>query len=401
MEDNTEGQLTDAKVAETQSEIPPESTGESDPPTKLQSAPPITISEKPQTSEPEPAALKSNIVPQFQTSKSNPIVKKGVLRNPVAHRPLKAPTARPLPFHMRQLKSPTYDSSKNLNLSMDAGHNPQKYVHKLHKTVSVDTGKDAIQKINASRRYDLSIQAAAADGSMDSISSDFDNSTSDQLDDLSQKQKPSASVLPFNMRNLKSPTYDSSTQLSHAFDPDHDVDNYHHGPDNTNVALKRKKATSPPMQAMRKQITQRNKIKMSEDSSPEPTSTSPELETEPTSPDDSQPYDDEKDDPFDISDEEEEKKEEASIPKKPKASSNVLPIHANVPRAKSAPVRKKPFDMNSLKSPTYDSSTQLSQAFDPRHSFQKYKHGQDRSVKVETKKPLSLQQMMMKRRNLN
>jgi len=58
------------------------------------------------------------------------------------------------------------------------------------------------------------------------------------------QQKKSPAIKPFNLRNLKSPKYDSSNQLNKGFDPNHKYDHYGHGP-HSNVRTNINQRTSP------------------------------------------------------------------------------------------------------------------------------------------------------------
>jgi len=248
------------------------------------------------------------------------------------------------------LKSPTYDSSNQLNKGFDPNHKFENYGHGLNAKVRLEHQQQPLRKqittrspgsagaaaVNVLKKSDISEKPKR----VEEDAAEDDSSDLEEEENVQAKPTPkitvnkkSPNIKPFNMMSLKSPTYDSSNQLNKAFDGEQ------HGqvkPLSLGAQMMRKKIHKRPNSAPKKQFVQSQ--------------------------------------PASASKKEEEVKAKPVISDVPKLDPNSL----------NRPKPKFPFSLKNLKSPTYDSSTLLNQAFDPNHKFEDYAHGT--TDKVELKK---------------
>jgi len=266
---------------------------------------------------------------------------------PIA-RPKKTPQIKP--FSLLNLKSPTYDSSNQLNKGFDPNHKFEHYGHGLNAKVRLEQIQQPLRKqiatrspgsagaaVNVLKKSDVSEKPKKVEeDAAEDDSSDLEEEEEVQAKPIPKLtvNKKSPKIKAFNMMSLKSPTYDSSNQLNKAFDGEQ------HG---------KVKPLSLGAQMMRKKIHQR------------PNSNAPKkqfVQSQPAS----------------------ASKKEEEVKAKPVATD----VPKLDPKSLNRPKPKFPFSLKNLKSPTYDSSTLLNQAFDPNHKFEDYAHGT--TDKVELKK---------------
>lgn len=302
-------------------------------------------------SEDSGSGVTDNVAGETMTdAKTNVSSKPASKINPIA-RPKKTPQIKP--YSLLNLKSPTYDSSNQLNKGFDPNHKFENYGHGLNAKVRLEQQQQPLRKQITTRSPGSAGAAAAAVNVLkksdvsekpkrvEEDAAEDDSSDLEEEENVQAKPTPkitvnkkSPNIKPFNMMSLKSPTYDSSNQLNKAFDGEQ------HG---------KVKPLSLGAQMMRKKIHQR------------PNSNAPKkqfVQSQPAS----------------ASKKEEEVKAKPVISDVPKLDPNSL----------NRPKPKFPFSLKNLKSPTYDSSTLLNQAFDPNHKFEDYAHGT--TDKVELKK---------------
>lgn len=249
------------------------------------------------------------------------------------------------PFNLRNLKSPKYDSSNQLNKGFDPNHKFDHYGHGPHSNVrtNINPRTSPVVSKKVEPKSDNLKKATPITSPVEAV----------------KKKAPAPKIIkkkprmkPFNMMSLKSPTYDSSNQLNKSLDPNHKFDDYAHG-SKEKVEVSQEQQ-SEGTQMIRKQITNRSGA-----------STGGGLPKKfvlsPTSPESKQEADEE---------------EVTAVEK----------VQLNEPKNPSIPITKKmkkPFALQSLKSPTYDSSTLLNQAFDPSHDVNDYAHVQADKVAVK------------------
>jgi len=266
-------------------------------------------------------------------------------------RPKKTPQIKP--YSLLNLKSPTYDSSNQLNKGLDPNHKFENYGHGLNAKVRLEQPQqplrtqittrspgsagatvDVLEKSDVSEKPKNAEEDAAEEESSD-LEIDEDEEEEVQAKPIPKMtiNKKSPQIKPYSLMSLKSPTYDSSNQLNKAFEAEH------HG---------KPKPLSLGAQMMRKKIHQR------------PSSQAPKKQFMQSQP--------------------------ASSASKKEEEVQAKPVIAAPPKLdpKSLQRPKFPFSLKNLKSPTYDSSTLLNQAFDPNHKFEDYAHGT--IDKVELKK---------------
>jgi len=280
--------------------------------------------------------------------------------------PIKAPpkphsgkSALIKPFNLHNLKNPAYDSSNLLNQAFDPNHKLENYGHGSHskailsKKQMQNPGVQAMRKqINHRTNPKFVITSPKVSEKANAKVVDDKKEEEEEVEAKAEPlvpptqklkvNKKSPTIKPFDMRKMKSPTYDSSNALNMAFT------------DKPRGRVPLRKQSNPREQMMMKKIAMAggpSKFVLSPASAPS-------------------------------KDEKQKKEKEEEIEAKEPEPPKVDKLHV---------VMKKPFNLRTLKSPTYDSSTLLNQAFNPSYKFEDYAHEQPEKVSVKTGLGLQMQ----------